>query len=429
MKKDDLNSLTVERWLTIVYGNDTGKLNIQRDRYEKLLTEFEANFGAADVQLFSTPGRTEISGNHTDHNRGRVLAGSITLDAIAAAAENGQEKAVLYSEGYAKPFSVDLNALDVNETEFGTTTSLIRGVAARFRMLGLQIGGFNAMISSDVLPGSGLSSSAAIEVLIGTIFNGLFNDGKIAPETLAKIGQYAENVFFGKPCGLMDQVACAVGGIVTIDFQNPEQPDIRKVNFDFTAQSYQLVIVDTGGNHADLTDNYADIPREMKAVAAHFGKTVCRKISRGEILGDIENLRKSVGDRAVLRALHFLDENDRVEKQVAALEGNNLPKFLNWVRSSGNSSFRWLQNIYAPQNPAEQGVSLALMVSERFLAIKAAGACRVHGGGFAGTIQAFVNQADVPDYCREMEQLFGAGAALPLSIRSLGTVHLNRLTG
>lgn len=428
MKKDDLNSPTVERWLTMVYGDDTDTMNIQRDRYERLLKEFETNFGAADVQLFSTPGRTEISGNHTDHNHGRVLAGSITLDAIAAAAENVQEKVVLYSEGYDEPFSVDLNKLEVTETEFGTTTSLIRGVAARFRMLGLQIGGFNAMISSDVLPGSGLSSSAAIEVLIGTIFNGLFNDGKIAPETLAKIGQYAENVYFGKPCGLMDQVACAVGGIVTIDFQDPEQPDIRKVNFDFAAQPYQLVIVDTGGNHADLTANYADIPGEMKAVAAHFRKTVCREISRGDIFGDIQNLRETVGDRAVLRALHFLDENERVEKQVAALESNNLPKFLNWVRSSGNSSFRWLQNIYAPQNPAEQGVSLALMVSERFLAIKAAGACRVHGGGFAGTIQAFVNQADVPDYCREMDQLFSAGAARPLSIRSLGTVHLNRLT-
>lgn len=427
MKKNDLNSPAAERWLTVVYGDDTDTLNIQRNRYEKLLTQFEAHFGPGNIQLFSTPGRTEISGNHTDHNHGKVLAGSITLDAIAAATENSQNKVVLYSEGYAQPFSVDLNTLDVDGSEFGTTTSLIRGVAARFQMLGLQTGGFNAMISSDVLPGSGLSSSAAIEVLIGTIFNGLFNDGEIAPEILAKIGQYAENVYFGKPCGLMDQVACAVGGIVTIDFQDPEQPDIRKVNFDFASQPYQLVIVDTGGNHADLTDNYAAIPAEMKAVAAHFGKAVCREISRGDILEVIQDLRETVGDRAVLRALHFLDENERVERQVAALESGNLPKFLNWVRSSGNSSFRWLQNIYAPQNPAEQGVSLALMVSERFLAKKAAGACRVHGGGFAGTIQAFVNQVDVADYCREMEPLFGAGAARPLSIRNHGTVHLNRL--
>ena len=407
-----------------VYGTDSSK-HVQR--FEALAEHFSVKFGTGDLHWFSTPGRTEIGGNHTDHNYGRVLAGSINLDSIAVAAASGDDTVTVYSVGYGDPFVVHLDELEPDEKEFGTTTSLIRGIAARLKELGHHVAGFNACITSDVLPGSGLSSSASIEVLIGKIFSALFNGDSIAPDLLAIIGQYAENNFFGKPCGLMDQVACAMGGIVTIDFRDPSDPQIRKVDFDFAAQDYSLVVVDTGGNHADLTPDYAAVPTEMKAVAAALGQPVCREITMEELMKTMPGIREKHGDRAVLRAIHFLGDNERVVQQVAALEENDFKAFLSMITDSGNSSYKRLQNIFTPRNVEEQGVSLALTLTELYLEKLGEGACRVHGGGFAGTIQVFIPNSAVEGYKAMMEPVFGEGSVHRLVIRATGTVCLNCL--
>jgi Galactokinase len=321
---------------------------------------------------------------------------------------------------------VNLDQLDKLPSEVGTTSALIRGMAARFNQMGFHIGGFNASVTSDVLPGSGLSSSASIEVLIGTIFNHLFNGGSIPPQTIALIGQFAENEYFGKPCGLMDQTTCAVGGIITIDFLNPKEPAVRKVHFDFTSQNYSLLVVDTGGNHADLTDDYAAVTKEMKAVAQELGAEVCRHIRYHDLIAKIKQLRPRVGDRAILRAIHFLGDNARVLEQIAALEKGDFKRFLSLVNESGNSSFKWLQNIFTPKNIREQGVALALAVTEKFISDLGEGACRVHGGGFAGTIQVFLPNAAVTDYIQLIESIYGSGKALVLSIRPHGSLYLNQ---
>ncbi len=395
------------------------------ERFKDLIDKFKRIFQQSDLHLFSTPGRTEIGGNHTDHNHGRVLAGSVTLDSIAVAAINQSNLITIHSEGYPQPFIVNLDRLDKADAERGTTSALIRGIAARFEQIGFNIGGFNACITSEVLPGSGLSSSASIEVLIGTIFNYLFNDGAVPPQTVAIIGQYAENEYFGKPCGLMDQTTCAVGGIVTIDFLNPRDPVVRKVKFDFASQNYSLLVVDTGGNHADLTDDYASVPREMKSVARELGAEVCREIHTDDLIQKIKSLRPKVGDRAILRAFHFLDDNVRVLDQVAALESGDFKKFLSLVNESGNSSFKWLQNIYTIKNVQEQGVTLALALTEQYISDLGEGACRVHGGGFAGTIQVFLPNAGVSKYIKLIESVFGNGTAQVLGIRPYGTLYLN----
>ncbi len=410
-----------------IYGNETHILAKQKKRFQDLIEKFQKQFSAEYLHFFSTPGRTEIGGNHTDHNHGRVLAASVNLDAIAAVSRTDSGSVVLYSEGYSEPFVVDLNHLNVVEAEKGSTTALIRGIAARFKELGYRIGGFNAYVSSQVLPGSGLSSSASIEVLIGTIFNHIFNEGSIDLETLAIIGQYAENVFFGKPCGLMDQIACAFGGIVTIDFKNPRKPEIQKIDFDFQAQDYSLLVVDTGGNHADLTYEYAAVPAEMKAVAEVLGAKVCREISWDVLFKNLRDLRQKTGDRAILRAMHFIGDNTRVVQQVNALEEGNFQQFLALVNESSNSSFKWLQNIYSTQNVREQGLTLALALSEKYIREIGEGACRVHGGGFAGTIQAFLPNKAVSQYIEMMESVFGSGSVLNLKIRPHGTVCLNTL--
>ncbi len=419
----------VKSFFKEIYGSDPAIQEIQHKRYEELAGLFTSKFGKQDLHWFSTPGRTEIGGNHTDHNFGRVLAGSISLDSVAVASESGTNRVTVYSKGYDNTFIVDLDDLQANEKEYGTTTSLIRGIAARLKDLGFKLGGFNAYITSDVLPGSGLSSSASIEVLIGNIISSLFNDDGIAPQVLAMTGQYSENNFFGKPCGLMDQVACAMGGIVTIDFKDPSDPQIRKVDFDFAAQDYSLVVVDTGGTHADLTDDYASVPTEMKSVANAFGKTVCREIEMKNLLSELKELREKTNDRAILRALHFLGDNERVVKQVAALEENDFKAFLSMVTASGNSSFKRLQNIYSPKNVGEQGVALALALTEIFLEELGEGACRVHGGGFAGTIQIFLPNSAVKDYASLMEPVFGSDSVHILKIRALGTVHINSFLG
>jgi len=410
---------------TEIYGKDNDILKKQFQRYEKLLNRFQDVFNKNDLHFFSTPGRIEIGGNHTDHNHGRVLASSINLDSIAVVAKTDSNIITIYSEGYLEPFVVDLGHLEKVKTEKGTTTALIRGIAARFKQLGFRISGFNAAITSDVLPGSGLSSSASIEVLIGTIFNYLFNDGNVTSQEVAIIGQYAENEYFDKPCGLMDQMTCAVGGIVTIDFKDPQKPIVKKINFDFSSEDFRLLVVNTGGNHEDLSDDYASIPKEMKSVAGHFGADVCREISWKQLTSAFQELRTKVHDRSILRAFHFLGENARVLNQVDTLEKGDFKSFLSLINDSGNSSFKWLQNIYTVQNVHEQGVSLALAVTEKYISDIQAGACRVHGGGFAGTILVFLPTSAVSDYIELMDSIFGADKVLVLDIRMMGTVYLN----
>lgn len=406
-----------------IYGTNEKILEFQYKRYSDLIDKHSEYYGPQEVHLFSTPGRTEIGGNHTDHNHGRVLAGSINLDSIAVVSKNNDNKITLYSDGYENPFIVDLNNLSPVKEEEGNTNSLIRGIAARVVDLGYRIGGFSGVITSDVLRGSGLSSSASIEVLIGTIFNALYNRESIPGEEIAKISQYAENVYFGKPCGLMDQMACAVGGIITIDFADSENPIVERVDFDFEATGYSLIVVDTGGNHADLTDDYASIPSEMKSVASYFGKSSCREIDYISVVKNIYDLRSKVGDRAVLRAMHFLSENERVVKQVESLKNNDFFEFLELIKESGNSSFKWLQNIYSTTNVEEQRLTLALAVTEKYLNEIGESACRVHGGGFAGTIQVFLPSNKIEEYQKQMENIFGDKCVTKLFIRKIGTYH------
>ncbi len=394
-------------------------------RYSKLVNKFTEHFSEFPEYLFSSPGRTEISGNHTDHNHGRVLAAAVDLDTIGAVRKNNTNSINLFSEGYSKAFRVDLKNLSYQKSEDGTTTSLIKGIAKRFLDLGYNIQGFDAFISSNVPVGSGLSSSASIEILIGHIFNKLSNQEKIKAEQIAIIGQWAENNYFNKPCGLMDQLSIAVGGIITIDFQNIQKPEIKKLNHSFSQNKLSLFIVNTGGNHADLTDDYASIPVEMKSVAEYFGSEVCREINMKNLSENIPDMRKKLGDRAILRAIHFLGENNRVLEQLEALKDNNPDQFLKLVNESGNSSFRWLQNCFAPKNPNEQGISLALVLTEYFLKMhKVKGACRVHGGGFAGTIQSFVPLNLGQKYITFMEKYFGKDSVTSLKIRQQGVTCL-----
>ena len=410
-----------------IYADDQQSLSYQTERYSTLQRKYTETFGDEAVEWFSTPGRTELSGNHTDHNHGRVLAASIDLDSVALAAANDKNKVVTHSDGFDQPFIVDLGDLKMRAAEQGTTTALIRGIAAGLVDSGYAIGGFNARITSDVLQGSGLSSSASIEVLIGTIFNRLYNQNRIEPVEIAKIGQYAENIYFGKPCGLMDQIACATGGVVAIDFKNPLEPQVEKVSIDFKSLNYALLVVDTGGSHADLTPDYAAIPAEMKQVAAALGKEYCREIKSEEFLSKVAELRGKISDRAILRTLHFLQENKRVSAQVSALLNGDFKRFLKLVRESGESSFKWLQNIFSPANIDEQGVTLALALSEKYINEHSAGACRVHGGGFAGTILVFLAHELVDGYKKMIEPIFGKDSIVQLKIRDIGTINLNRL--
>ena len=382
---------------------------------------FAASFEGAPERYFSAPGRTEIGGNHTDHQRGRVLAGAVNLDTVAAVRLNGTKTIRIQSKGY--PMSVvDLENLTPVEAEINSTPALIRGVAARFTQLGCQVEGFDAYCESTVLPGSGLSSSAAYEVLIGTIVNGLFFDGKVSQPEIAMIGQYAENVFFGKPCGLMDQTASAVGNLVTIDFFDKEHPVIEPVDFDFASCGHALCIIDSGADHADLTDEYAAIPGEIKAVAAFFGKEVLTQIDEAEFYANIPALRKACGDRAVMRCIHFYQENARVPQQVAALKEGNFEKFLQLVKQSGYSSWMYLQNVIPAGYKAHQDVAVALGLAEHYLAGR--GAYRVHGGGFAGTIQAFVPVDMLDAFVAGMDAALGEGACHVLSIRPQGGVEM-----
>jgi galactokinase len=400
-----------------LYGNDTIELKKQAKRYADLLKQFEAAFGSKEVTFFSSPGRTEIGGNHTDHNYGRVLAGAVNLDNVAVAAKNNTDIVRIESEGYPR-FEVNLNYLVPDKKEQFTSSSLVRGISSRLKESGCAIGGFDACIDGGVPKGSGLSSSASFEVLIGAIISELFNSGKVDPIQNAIIGQYAENNYFGKPCGLMDQTACAMGGLITIDFKDPSNPVVKRVNFDFVTTGFALVITDTGGNHADLNDEYASLPIDMKAVAAELGAKVLRQVSLEQVIQIAPKIREKVGDRAILRAIHFQGDNQRVVDQVAALERNDFKAFLNMVIDSGFSSYMYNQNIYPVNNIKEQGVSLALALSE--LVLKGKGAWRVHGGGFAGTIQAFVPNELLDKYINTLEHIYGPGSCHKLFIRQQG---------
>ncbi|MBQ7337888.1 MAG: galactokinase [Clostridia bacterium] len=400
-------------------------LNHAKQRCLQLIDAFALRFGQheREVVLISVPGRSELSGNHTDHNHGRVIAASIDLDVLAVAAARQDGVIHLESEGFA-PETVCLSPLPTPETvAAGTSGALIAGMADGFASLGLPYGGFDACMTSQVLRGSGLSSSAAYEVAVGWILNALYCNGTVDAVTVAKLSQRAENLFFGKPCGLMDQTACAVGGMVAIDFADPKEPVVESIRFDMTGAGYALCIVDTGGNHADLTADYASVPAEMKAVASALGKAVLRETDEAAVLSSIKILRESVGDRAVLRALHFFEENKRVCEQMAALKEGDLDRYFRGVLASGRSSFCYLQNVYTTVNVAEQGLSLALCLAERVLA-EARSAWRVHGGGFAGTIQAYVPTAMVPTFRAVMDAAFGEGACLELHIRPVGAVRL-----
>ena len=396
-------------------------LIIAADQKAVLDAGFAAAFDSAPERYFSAPGRTEIGGNHTDHQRGRVLAGAVNLDTVAAVRVNGTNTVRIQSKGY--PMSVvDLSSLEPVVSEINSTPALIRGVAARFVQLGCEVKGFDAYCESTVLPGSGLSSSAAFEVLIGTIVNHLFFDGRVSQPEIAMIGQYAENVFFGKPCGLMDQTASAVGNLVTIDFFDKDHPVIEPVDFDFASCGHALCIIDSGADHADLTDEYAAVPGEIKAVAAWFGKEVLTQIDEAEFYANIPALRAACGDRAVMRAIHFYQENARVPKQVAALRSGDFDKFLSLVKQSGYSSYMYLQNVIPVGYKQHQDVAVALALCEHYLAGR--GAYRVHGGGFAGTVQAFVPYDILDAFVAGLDGALGQGACHVLNIRPQGGVEM-----
>ena len=404
-----------------LYGSDW--LEFQRGRYVRLLDEFTERYGEREnVAFYSVPGRSEISGNHTDHNRGKVIAASIDLDIVAVAAPADDGFVRVTSVGF-EPDEVELCRLEDYKKDHFCSSALIAGVCAGFRERGYKAEGLVAYTHSNVLKGSGLSSSAAFEVMIGNLQSRIHNDNKVSAPELAMIAQYAENEYFGKPCGLMDQTACAVGGFVAIDFEDPKAPKIEKRDFDLTAAGYTLCIVDTGGNHADLNEDYASVPAEMKAVAAHFGKEVLRQLTREDVLGHIDALREEVGDRAILRALHFFDENDRVDMQSKALFSGDLDRFFAGVLASGESSMRLLQNTMTTKNVSEQGLTLALDLAKRALAGQKA-AWRVHGGGFAGTIQAYVPNEYVVGFASWLESVFGNGSVHRLRVRSEGATAL-----
>jgi galactokinase len=391
---------------------------------------------AGDLRLFTAAGRTELGGNHTDHNLGKVLAASIQLDQAAVAAPRKDHRVFFRSAGYPD-VRIDISDLTPRPEERGKTEALVRGIAAEFAGRGCAVGGFSANAASTVLPGSGLSSSAAVEVLFGKIFDQFYGGGRRSALEIAQIGQKAENVYFGKPCGLMDQAACASGGAVAVNFADPARPQVQPIRFDPAAAGYALCVVNTRGSHADLTPDYAAIPQEMKAVAGFFGKAVLGGLDRESVVARAAEIRKQTGDRALLRALHFFDENERVDAMIAALEAAAKPggphvraigHFLELVNESGNSSWELLQNIYTPRRPAEQGISLALALTRRFLRTgKRAGshgACRVHGGGFAGTIQAYIPLDMLEAYRAELEAVFGAGSVTVLRVRPVGAAEL-----
>lgn len=419
---------TYDKELENVYccGN---AFDYQKQRYIKALQTFENEFGKQQVNIFSAPGRTEIGGNHTDHQYGQVLAASVNLDMIAVVERREDGVIRIVSEGHEV---VEISSKEINwNIDSGTSASLVMGVLAGFKNRDYIVGGFNAYMTSDVHSGLGLSSSAAYETLIGTILSGLYNEMSISPVEIAIIGQYAENVFFGKPCGLMDQLACSVGGMIHIDFQDPENPKVEKIvradesqpqTFDFGQHGYDICIVDTGASHENMTDEYAAIPGEMKDVAQYFDKEVLRDISIEDVVANVNEIRERYGDRSLLRTMHFLKENVRVARQVGCLKKDDILGFLEEVKNSGDSSYKYLQNVYSSSNICKQEISVALCMSEMFL--NGQGVVRVHGGGFAGTIQALVKKEISESYKEQMNSMYKRDACQIVSIREQGGVQV-----
>lgn len=421
--KNALRNGEYDEKLSYLYSCEKSAVKQYAERYIDVIDSFEKTFGAAsDIALFSAPGRTEIGGNHTDHQHGCVLAGSINLDVIAAARPNGTNTVRIQSRNY--PLDViELNDLEIHEEQFDKAISLIRGVIRKFIDLGYEVKGFDAYTVSNVLKGSGMSSSAAFEVLIGTIINGLFANSEVNPVEIAKFGQFAENVYYNKPSGLMDQMASSVGSVVSIDFESTEKPIVEKVEFDLAKHSHALCIIDSGADHADLTDEYATIPADMKAVASVFGKEYLREVSKTEFFENVKTVREKVhNDRAVLRAIHFFNDNERAQLEAQALRDNDFERFLMLIKESGRSSYMYLQNVFASSMPKNQAVSFTLALCDEILGDR--GAYRVHGGGFAGTVQAFVPFDILDEFKTRIEAALGEGMCHILSIRPIGGYEL-----
>jgi galactokinase len=415
IKDNSLNDILIK-----LYGVDS--LELQKLRYLMAIEEFESLFGVGrNISMFSAPGRTEVGGNHTDHNNGRILAASINLDIIAVVSPNDDGVIRIKSKGY-NIVTVDSSHTTPVENENEHSPSLIRGICAKFSEDGYSKGGFDAYTTSDVLKGSGLSSSAAFEILVGTILNHLYNNGELSPLYISQASQYAENVFFGKPSGLMDQLACSIGGMISVDLHRPKEPLVRKILVDFESFNHTLCVVDTGGSHSDLTDEYSSIPIEMKSVANILNKDVLGEVDINEFYSNLSMIREHTSDRSLLRAIHFIHENERVLKQIKAIDSGEFDDFLRLVSESGRSSFMYNQNVFSATNPQSQGLSLALALSEKLL--QGRGAFRVHGGGFAGTIQAYVPNNLLCKYVKEMESIFGSGSCYQLKIRPVGGIKL-----
>ena len=414
-----LESEKSRKLMTALYGEAAVDANIER--YQNLVKSFQKKFAEEDVTLFSSPGRTEISGNHTDHNHGKVLAGSINLDCVGVAAKNNSSKVHIISETFNQSFIIDLNDLSPSDKKAGTI-DLVKGLLQGFKESGYEIGGFNAYITSNVISAAGVSSSASFEMLLCSILNTFFNEGRMDTVAYAHIGKYSENVYWDKASGLLDQMACAVGGLITIDFLEPASPVVEKIDFDFSSQNHSLIIVNTGKGHADLSADYSSVPIEMKKVAEFFGKEVCAEITEEEVIGQLAEVREYAGDRSVLRALHFFEENKRVEAEVKALKEGRFSDFLNNITASGNSSWKWLQNCFTNSAYQEQGITVALALTELFIAGKQRGACRVHGGGFAGVIMAMLPNDLVEEYVAYIEKALGEGNAYRMSIRPYGAI-------
>lgn len=393
------------------------------DRYISVLNGYESNFGSPeDVSLFSSPGRTEIGGNHTDHQHGCILAGAVNLDVLAAVSLNDENVVRIKSKGYDMDV-VELNDLEIHPEQYDKSISLIRGVLKRFSDMGYDLKGFNAYTESSVMKGSGVSSSAAFEVLVGTIANHLYAQGQISPVEIAKIGQYAENVYYDKPSGLLDQMASSVGAVVAVDFNDNSNPIVKKVDFDLAKYNHSLCIIDSGADHADLTNEYADITVEMRQVANYFGKDYLREVDEAEFMREMKNVRAAVkNDRAVLRAFHYFHDSRKAVMETKLLENGDFDGFCSLIKKSGQSSYMYLQNVYASSMPHNQAVSLALALCDELLGDR--GAYRVHGGGFAGTVQAFVPNDMLDEFKSGIEAVLGEGMCHVLSIRPVGGYKL-----
>ena len=413
--KDFLKEKKMDEKFSSIYGNDAYSISEAYKRLSDTIKHFESIEKTQEIYVFSASGRTELSGNHTDHNNGCVLTASINLDKLAIVSKRDDNKIVVYTDYSNTPDIIDINDLNINKDEYGKSNALTRGVCAGIKNKGYNIGGCTVTLNNKVLIGSGLSSSASFESLIGEIQNALYNEDKISKVDIAKIGQYAENVYFGKPCGLMDQMGCSVGSIMSIDFKDNDNPIIEKVEYDFESKGYALMIVDAKGDHSGLTNEYAAIREEMNAVANYFGKKVCREITKKELIDNASKLRAEVGDRAIMRAYHFLEENERVINQINALKKDDINTYIKLMNESGLSSFMYLQNCYSVTSSKNMGVALGLTLTKDFL--KDEGACRVHGGGFAGTIQALIPVSKVEEYKKYMNSIFGEGSAVKIRVR------------